>query len=212
MASQEYSHLLAAWIILSIGIAVPAFNHNNHVQMILALPFAAIILALAIGAKKGAAYLLDSDVEHELWKSSGFSFTPKPGYRKEHQAGVIIPLFISFLSIITKTTLQCFTLVTYETRARKARASKRFGPYSYQEMTDWHNALIGAAGNVTIIILATVAYFANNEFLARQASFYAFWNLLPISKLDGTQIFFGSKVLWTILATITLLFTLYAVS
>ena len=34
--------------------------------------------------------------------------------------------------------------------------------------------------------------------------------MVPFSKLDGTQIYFGSRVLWSILAVMTLICTMYA--
>jgi Zn-dependent protease len=92
----------------------------------------------------------------------------------------------------------------------KVRAAKRFGFYSYSELTDFHNALIGAGGIIALLILSFISYFPGFEYLSRIAAFYAFWNMIPISKLDGTQIFFGSRALWTALAIITIIFTAYA--
>ena len=103
------------------------------------------------------------------------------------------------------------TILTYNTTALKRRAAKRFGYYSFAEMTDWHNALIGAAGIIVMLLLSFVSYWIPTlEPLARLAAFYAFFNMIPFSKLDGSQIYFGSRILWYALAIITLIFASYA--
>jgi len=40
---------------------------------------------------------------------------------------------------------------------------------------------------------------------------FVFFNLIPLADLDGSKIFFGSKVLWTFLVTLTLLGILAAI-
>ena len=78
-------------------------------------------------------------------------------------------------------------------------------------MTDWHNALVGSAGIIAILFLSFVVYWVPQlGGLSKVAAFYAFSNLIPFSKLDGAQIFFGSRVLWATLSIITLIFTAYA--
>jgi hypothetical protein len=78
-------------------------------------------------------------------------------------------------------------------------------------MTDWHNALIGAAGIVAVLILSIISYLIPwSDSLWRLSAYYAFWNMIPLSNLDGTQIFFGSRVLWSTLAIVVAIFTVYA--
>ena len=90
----------------------------------------------------------------------------------------------------------------------KRRAAKRFGNYSFTGLTENHIALIGAAGIVFALLLSVVIYFLpfNLEYFAIIAAFYAFFNMIPISKLDGAQIFFGSLTLWVALALIVCVF------
>ena len=102
------------------------------------------------------------------------------------------------------------TFLTYETRALKHRAAKRFGYYSFTEVTDWDNGLIGATGIIALLVLSIVGYIMGYELLFKMAAFYALMNMLPISNLDGTQIFFGSRIIWSVLALICLIFGLYA--
>ena len=126
-------------------------------------------------------------------------------------AGVLIPIFVAIVSL---GTIKLMTVLTYETRALKRRAAKRFGPYSFTEMTDFHNALVGAAGIIACLAITFITYwlpFPGTEIIAKMATFYAFFNLIPFSKLDGSQIYFGSRVLWSVLTIITLIFMMYAI-
>ena len=77
-------------------------------------------------------------------------------------------------------------------------------------MTEWHNGVIGAAGLVAVLLLSFISYFPGFELLTKLAAFYAISNMLPISNLDGTQIFFGSRILYITMLIITAIFFLYA--
>ena len=168
----------------------------------------AIIILANIFAKKLMASHLDADVEHEVWKMQRYGLKEGDYLKKSIPAGIIFPIFIT---LITLGTVNLVTIITYETRALKRRAAKRFGPFSFTEMTDYHNALVGGAGIIASLVLAFVSYWIPGAgLLGKIATLYAFSNMIPISKLDGAQIYFGSRVLWATLAVITLIFTAYA--
>ncbi|MBX4196481.1 hypothetical protein KW805_02755 [Candidatus Pacearchaeota archaeon] len=209
MRDSEFAHIIAAVIILTLVISFSALIGGDFALIPQLFLFAVIIIATALLAKKIMAYILDADVEHRLWMMDRYGWKAHQHFKREVPAGIIIPLFLTLFSL---GTVKFMGILTYEARALKVRAAKRFGPYSYTEMTDWHNGLIGAAGVVAVLVLAMVIYLvpANLELLAKMAVFYALSNMIPFSKLDGTQIFFGSRVLWTALAVITLIFTTYA--
>ncbi len=206
ITSREITHSLIAVIILTIVISFSTLIKGDVTPLPAALLFAALIILVSIGSKKIASSSLDAEVEHELWFWSRYGF--KPGWHITPRApfGVIVPLFFTAFSI---GIVKCMTFLTYETTALKRRAARRFGFYSFTEMTDWHNALIGAAGIVGILLLAVISYsIPGLEGLPTLSIYYAFWNMIPFSKLDGTQILFGSKVLYTALALITLVMTI----
>ena len=205
MKSSEFSSILVAIIIFTIVIGFSFALNQEWSKVAQAFLFSVLIIIISVMTKKVTAYLLDADVEHEIWGISGLGINK---FKKEIPTGIILPLIFSIISF---GTIKILSLLTYETRALKARASKRFGFYSFTEMTDWHTGLIGAAGIVSVLLISLITYFlpANLEYFASVSVFYAFVNMLPISNLDGTQIFFGSRVLWTILAVITAIFFLY---
>jgi hypothetical protein len=210
MNKQEFYNILGAIAVFTIVIAIGTFLGTTGLTTWgTALAFSAVIIIVNVAGKQLMAHMLDSDVEHRMWTWSRYGFRTDRHFKKPMPAGTIIPLLIALL---TWGVVKPMTFLVYETKAKTSRAAKRFGFYSYAEMTDWHNALVGAAGIIAVLILSAVTYFlpGSLEPLARLSAGYAFWNMLPISDLDGTQIFFGSRVLYATLGVITLIFALFA--
>ncbi|MEK6793006.1 MAG: hypothetical protein AABX96_00725 [Nanoarchaeota archaeon] len=210
MKDKEIIHIIL--VIATLGI-IYGFNEIAEMNLrafSLILGFSAIIIGINILSKKIVASRLDADVEHEIWQIKRFGFHPGDVFRKSISAGILIPLFVT---LVTLGSINPMTLMTYETRALKRRAAKRFGPYSFTEMTDYHNALVGGAGIISCLLITFITYWIPGDLwstMGKMATFYAFYNMIPISKLDGSQIYFGSRVLWSVLAVITLIFLLYA--
>jgi len=212
MKMGEIKQIVSAIIAFTIVIGFSQILASKGSMFIFGFFFAIIIIATNIAAKKLMASALDADVEHEIWRWSRYGFKPQAHLEKTLPAGLVFPLTLSFLSL---GVVKILTFLTYETKALKHRAAKRFGVFSYTEITDWHNALIGAAGIISLLILSLIFYlipFPNFEYLSILSTYYAFFNMLPISKLDGTQIFFGSRILWITLAIITTIFAGYALA
>lgn len=209
MKFEEFLHILAAIIIFTL---VESFSYLLDLKWFM-LPrvffFATIIVFISVFAKKLTANLLDIGVEHEIWKFSRYGIKLHQKLKKEIPAGIIFPLI---LTLFTLGYIRFSAFLTYEATALKRRAAKRFGFYSFTELTESHNGIIGAAGIVAVFLIAIISYFLpfDIEHLSKLAAYYALSNLIPISKLDGAQIFFGSRVLWTTLAVIALIFASYA--
>lgn len=206
MNIKELSHIAAAILVFTAVSGFYFALKKDWDSVSLAFLFSVIIIVVNISAKKIMAGMLDSDIEHEIFKWQRYGLRKAWYFRKPIAIGILLPLIVSVFSLgLIKLT----TFLTFETRAKKIRASRRFGFYSYTEMTDWHNGLIGAAGIVSVLILSLISYltpYSGLEYLSKLSAYYAFWNILPISKLDGAQIFFGSRTLWTTLAVVTLIF------
>lgn len=209
MKSSEIAAIIGAIIILTAVIGI-SFPFTLTIQSLLqALLYSAIIILVYVFSKKIFAFMVDSDVEHELWKVSRYGPQAGAYLRNPAPAGIIVPLFFTVLSL---GFFKIMPMLTYETRALSVRASKRFGFYSYTEMSEWHNGLIGAVGIISVLLVSFISYIVlpANDILWRMAIYFAFWNMIPVSNLDGTQIFFGSRTLWCTLAIITAIATAYA--
>ncbi len=210
MKKQEIISILVAILVFSIVLSFRQIVLGNFIYVGTAIIFSASVIFTNIGAKKLAARTLDSDVEHDFWYWQRYGFKPGNYLKKKIPAGVALPLILTAFSL---GFLKCMTFLTYETTALRRRAVRRFGFYSFTEMTDWHNSLIGAGGIIALLALSFITYwspFVLIDGLWKVSAFYAFWNMLPVSRFDGAQIFFGSRVLWTALALITAVFTAYA--
>jgi len=101
--------------------------------------------------------------------------------------------------------------LVFDVKPRVYRSAKRFGLYTFSEVTEYHLGLIAASGIVINLILAIVGYFVGFPLFARLNMYYAFFNILPISELDGNKIFFGSKIMWSFLASLVLIGMLFAI-
>jgi len=63
---------------------------------------------------------------------------------------------------------------------------------------------IAAVGVFANIFFAIIGYLINQPEFAKLNIYFAFFNLIPLSELDGNKIFFGSLILWVLLIIITL--------
>ena len=214
MAKGELSQVLAGVLILFAVISFGFVLEANWLGVLKGLIFAILIIGVHILSKKWAAGLLDCDVEHKIWGVYRYGFKAHHHFKKEIPAGIIVPLFMLFFSVVflwpMGILIKFMGILTYEARVLKRRAARRFGPYSYSELTEWHNGLIGAVGIVGLMFLAVIAYFVDQGYMSKMIAYYLFWNMLPISNLDGTQIFFGNRIVWVVLEVVTLLFVAYA--
>ena len=179
----------------------------NYLQLPQLLLFSVIIIFIAVEAKKLAAHVLDAQVEHEIWGLKYYGFWEHQHFQKPKPVGIIFPLLFSIISL---GIIKFSAILTFEPRASKHRAAKRHGFHSFKELTDFHISLIAASSTIALLVLSTISYTFGFEYLTKMAIYYTFFNILPISKLDGAQIFYGNRILYTILGTITLLFTAFA--
>lgn len=207
MEKGELAHIVAAIILMFVVFATGFAIVGETGELVQTFIFAVVVVGVPVIMKNAVAYMLDTSVTHEIWNVFNYGIKPSRHFKKPRPFGLFIPLLFTLISLgAWKVT----TFLTYETRALKHRAAKRHGHYSYTSMTDWHHGLIGASGVIILLVIAVVAYLPGWEYLAKMATYYALWNMIPFSKLDGTQIFFGSRVLWTVLAVTVLIFTGYA--
>ena len=210
MKNEELWNIAAGILILFVVISLGFVFAGEFSMLGETIVFSVVVVGVSVLMKKWAASILDCDVEHRIWNFYRFGFIEHWHFKKERPFGIFAPLF---LSVISLGWIKFMGILTYETRALKRRAAKRWGPYSYTEMTDWHNSLIGAAGILGSLILMIVSYALSPAIpllqgLPTLAAYYAFWNMIPFSKLDGNQILAGSRPLFVALALITLIATL----
>ena len=99
--------------------------------------------------------------------------------------------------------------LAFEIKPKVYRAAKRHGLYSFSEVTEFQIGLIAAAGVLINLIFAVVGYLAGFPMFAKLNVWLAFFNMIPLSNLDGNKIFFGSLVIWSFLASVVLIGVAY---
>jgi len=210
MKNKEIVQLLIGVIVLFVVAGIGAILNGDLNAILQVMLFSVIAMGVPVITRKAVAHSFDAEVEHKIWYLHRYGW--RQGYRFNVPVpfGVFVPLFISFFGIVNGTMFFVFTILTYETKALKHRVAKRFGKRSYTLMTDWHDGLIGAAGIVSMLVIAIFSYYGGFFYFAKLSAYYAFWNMIPFSSLDGTRIYFGNRIIYFVLAITSFVFALMA--
>jgi len=198
---------LATIIITCIILAFAVTLVESMKIFLYALLSLFLVILINIIVKKITAYNLDSEVEVKFWEVNRYGFKPAHSFKKPVPAGLILPVAISIFSLGYLYWMAC---LTFDVKAKVYRAAKRFGLYAFSEMTERHIGIIAASGIIANLIFALIGYLAGFSEFARFSLYYSAFNMIPISDLDGNKIFFGSVVLWSFLAIVTLIGIGYA--
>lgn len=195
---KEISLILIITIILSVSLS---FLRNFDYFLFILIPVL-LVLLINVFAKKISAYYLESKVEIDVWKIKRYGFRPGSYFKKALPAGALFPLIFS---AITLGNIIWMASLVFDVKPRVYRAARRHGLYKFSEMTEDHIGLIASAGIVANLVFAILGYFIGFETFALLNLMYASFNLIPVSDLDGNKIFFGNILIWSLLATITLI-------
>ncbi len=131
-----------------------------------------------------------------------FGFKPGRHLKKPVPMGAILPLV--FVGLTYGYLIWMASLV-FEVKAKVHRAARRYGLYTFSEMTEYHIGLIASAGIIANLLASVIGYLAGYPEFAKLTIYYAFFNIIPFSDLDGNKIFFGSMILWSFLASLVLI-------
>ncbi|MFH1326586.1 MAG: hypothetical protein ABIH59_00475 [archaeon] len=201
--SREFSYIILISIIFAFTISL--LKSLEFFLYILLTVFLVIIINIL--AKKIASFILDSEIEVKLWEIKRYGFKPTSKLKKPFPIGAILPIIITTLSF---GYVYWMASLIFDVKAKVYRAAKRWGLYTFSEMTEWHIGLIAAWGIVANLVFALIGYLIGFSDFARLNIYFAFFNLLPLGELDGNKIFFGSIILWSFLASLVLIGVGYA--
>jgi len=167
-----------------------------------------IVILINILAKKITAYYLDSQIEIKIWNFQQWGYKKSQYMKKPFPIGIFMPILTAIITLGYVVWSAC---LTFDVKAKQYRAAKRHGLYTFSEMTEYHIGLIAASGIIINLIFALIGYLAGLTEFARLNIYFAFFNMIPLSDLDGNKVFFGSLVLWSFLAIITLIALAYTI-
>jgi Zn-dependent protease len=204
---KEIALIVLVTIITAFAVAISRNIILNINIFLLALLGIFILILVNILVKKTVAYLLESEIEIKLWEVKRFGFRTDQYWKKAFPLGVFMPL-ISKIILFPLNGFVWMASLVFDVKAKAYHAAKRHGMYSFSEMTEEHIGRIAAAGIFANLILAVLFYLIGGNFgilFARLNIFFVFFNMIPISDLDGNKIFFGNLVVWSFLAIVTLI-------
>jgi hypothetical protein len=183
-------------LVLSVAISLSDLSALPPILLIVSL-----VILINVLAKKISAFYLESEIEFKIWEFQRFGFRPSEYLRRPFAAGAFFPLISKILLFPFQHFVWMASLI-FDVKPSVTRAARKHGLYTFSEMTEDHIGLIAASGIAANILFAILGYLIGFPIFAKINLYYAFFNMLPISNLDGNKIFFGNNLLWSILATI----------
>jgi len=192
-------------VIISLSVSLSLDILQDWKIFFTTLLAVSIVVLFNVFTKKIVAYNLDSEIEMKIWEIGGYKSNRKP-----FAIGAFLPLISKIILFPFKSFVWMASLV-FDVKPRTYRAAKRFGLYTFSDVTEYHLGLIAASGVLINLILAVIGYFLGFELFARLNVYYAFFSIIPLSELDGNKILFGSKIMWSFLASLVLIGMLFAI-
>jgi hypothetical protein len=187
---------------LTILITILVSPINSVNAFLIGLVSVVLVLLINIFAKKIMGFFLEAEVEIKLWKIERYGLKPSRRFKWPIPAGIIFPILIGIVTLGRVAWLATFV---FDVKPRVYRAAKRHGLYSFSEMTEYHMGLIAASGVIANLIAAFIGYLLNFPIFSMINVYMAFYNMIPFSDLDGNKLFFGSFIMWTFLAIVSLI-------
>lgn len=193
---NEFFTILLASLILATTFA---FKNTSIFYAATASFFA--IITINVLTKKIVGYNLEVDVKTKFWEMYQFGFK-KTSHFKRPVPMAWLPIVITLL---TRGFFKWLGILEFDVRAKTERVSKRHGLYRFTEVTEWHVAWIAVLALIANLIFAIVGYIAGYDLFARLSIYFIAWSTIPLGKLDGSKIFYGSRALWSVVFTIAII-------
>jgi len=200
MESKDTRNEIFTIILASLILALTVSFKNTAGIYYAGISFL-IIISANVATKKIVGYFLETDVQTKFWSWYRFGFR-KDSHFKSPVPMAWLPLL---LALFTKGFFWWLAILEFDVKAKSERVSRRHGLYRFTEVTEWHMAWIATWGLIINAALAIVAYLAGFELFTKLSMYYIVWSLVPLSKLDGSRIFFASRAMWITIVTIALI-------
>lgn len=203
---NEILTIVTTTLILAFTIALTDLRNLFLISLLSTF----LVIIINVLFKKVASYFWDTEIEIKQWEFSRYGFKPHQRFKKPIQIGLILPIIIKVITWpLTKGLgmlgINWLAAFTFDVKGKIYRAAKRHGVYSFSEVTEAQIGYIAVAGIIGNLIFAVLGYLIGFEGFATLNLGFAFFNMIPLSDLDGSKIFFGNTALWIFLSAIILL-------
>jgi hypothetical protein len=207
MNTKENTKEVITIILASLVLALTVAFKNTEILYAAALSFL-IIITINVLVKKLIGYNFEINTKTKFWTWKQFGFRKDMHFNKPLPM-IWLPLL---LTLFTKGFFLWLGILEFDVEAKTERVSKRHGLYRFTEVTEWHMAWIATWALATNLILAILGYIVGFELFAKLSIYFIAWSVIPLGKLDGSKILFGSRALWMIVTTVAALFLLLAMT
>jgi len=166
------------------------------------LVISAIVIGISVCSKNLEAGHLDISLTHKTWEFQRYGIIKQSKFKNPAPVGLFVPPLLALISSAMSIggVVKFLALLQFESKALPSKAAKKYGLRRYSGIMEWDDALIVFYSAAPLMLLAVIANaFSSAVFLqdlAKYSMIYVISNLLPISKLDGTKLFFGSRPLF----------------
>lgn len=192
MEKKEGIIIVITILLMSLIVSYTQEYFDNNLFLINLL-FSAVIVLVAVFAKKITASILDIEIEIKIWEFKRWWITRTSELKKPVPIALILPILLSFLS---GGVIKFLAFLQFDSKALPSKATKKYGMRRFSDVLDWDEALICFYSLIATLILALFMSFLGYNPYAKITIIYALSNILPISSLDGTKMFFGSRPLY----------------
>ena len=209
LKKKEWGTLFILTLFIGFSVALHKLGGEEGTEFLL-IAFIGVFLALIINIliKKVTAFYLDTEIEFKVWEFKKWGFRAHDKFKKGFPAGIFFPLIFAVLLAPLNGFLWVGSMV-FDVKAKKYKTAKRHGYYSFSEATENHIGGIALAGVIANLLLGLIFYLIGIPEIAKINIWFAFFNIIPISDLDGNKIFFGNYIAWAVLAIISIISLVY---
>jgi len=200
MEKKEVFAILIVIVLMSLIILL----NEKSLNFLWITIISALIILASVFCKKLTAKIINIKIEHKIWLLQRWWIGKSSYLKNPIPTGIIIPAIFSLISV------PCFSFLQFESKALPAKAVKNYGSKRFSEITEWDLCMIGFYGILGPLLLSIIAKIipfslpgVNLMLLSQYSLYYALWNLLPVSNLDGAKMFFGSSRLYIFTLIIT---------
>ncbi len=181
MMIKEFFSILLATAVMGYIIAFEEITWKSWISYsVLAL----FIILFSVFASKMAARRYGCKAEFSLWNIKHYWFYKESYFRWP------FPVWVLALPLVWLTGfVKWFALLVFD--ASPTALGRKFA-----EITEFEQAIIAAWGIFASLFLGIVTMLSGFKEFAMLNLWYAFFNCLPFSDLNGSKIFFGSPIMW----------------
>ena len=190
---KEAMFILLGAAVLGYVIAFPVSSYQAWLKLSL---IGLGILLVNILAKKILAYKLGCELEIKPWNFERYGFDRAQYFSREIPAWLIVPILAVWIGL---GSIWWLVVSTFEVHATLRRVGRKFA-----EVTEWDIALIAALGIIANLIVAIAASAMGHQKIAFASLWFVFFNMLPFPAYDGGRIFFGGRIFWVFMFTLSL--------